>query len=163
MKYLLIFSLALFSIYGYAQNHKDYPVPAPQLKADSTLSRYSEQEVVTIGDVYIYLRMNMRPLNGIVFKNWSNGVLMSECAYRSGLLYGLCKNWYRSGQIKSEGNFINGNKDGLWREWHQNGQLSTEENYTNGKKDGVSRLWFEDGQLWEEEVYKNGEVIVGDQ
>lgn len=159
MKYLLIPALLLSAAIGSSQNPLDYPEPSPQLRSDSSLSRYSEQEVVTIGDTYIYLRMTMRPLDGIVYRNWMHGGLLSECAYRSGLLYGACKKWYKSGQLKQEGSYINGEKDGVWREWHQNGQLSTEEIYTNGRKNGKCRLWFDNGELWDEETYENGKLV----
>ncbi|MBT4776386.1 MAG: hypothetical protein HOH13_05740 [Crocinitomicaceae bacterium] len=162
MKHLLVFLFILPAISSNSQietsitEQQTTEVVVPQKK----LPRYTEHEVVTIGDTYIYLRNTMRPLNGIVYKQWTNDSLMSECAYEQGLLNGPCKRFYRSGKIKFEGNYVNGIKNGICREWHENGQLSTEESYLKGKKEGLCRLWFEDGELFEEELFKEGNLIA---
>ena len=93
MKHLLVFLFILPAISSNSQietsitEQQTTEVVVPQKK----LPRYTEHEVVTIGDTYIYLRNTMRPLNGIVYKQWTNDSLMSECAYEQGLLNGPCK------------------------------------------------------------------------
>lgn len=162
MRHLLLFLFILPAICTNGQSTTEYPIQQPNelVVPQKKLPRYAEHEVVTIGDTYIYLRNTMRALNGIVYKQWTNDSLMSECAYEQGLLNGSCKRYYRSGGLKFEGNYINGIKNGVCREWHENGQLSTEETYLKGKKDGLCRLWFDDGELFEEELFKEGSLIA---
>ena len=104
MKYLLVLLIFLFTFISISQEryHRD----------KTTIDLY---------DTIVYLRFDMKPLNGIVY-----------------------------GEFGEFGNFIDGKKDGLHRRWYENGKLEEESNYINNSLTGLYKRWNEDGLLyWE--------------
>ena len=82
--------------------------------------RYHIDETTSPTDTLRYLKLDMKPINGIVY----------------------C-------EFGENGNFINGKKNGIHEEWYENGQISSELEYDNGKRTfkKYMKLWYDDGQL----------------
>ena len=78
--------------------------------------KYHIDETTSPTDTLTYLKLDMTPLNGVVY----------------------C-------EFGENGKYINGKEEGLSKWWDENGQLREETNYKDGKKDGLSQKWFKNG------------------
>lgn len=72
------------------------------------------------------------PFSGVAYYVDRQGRLVGEIEYRSGLEWGLKREWYEPDQPYYEGHFFRGVLHGKKREWHRNGQLAEEGDYEYG-------------------------------
>jgi antitoxin component YwqK of YwqJK toxin-antitoxin module len=101
--------------------------------------RYHIDETTSPTDTLTYLKLDMTPLNGIVYCEFGdNG------KYIKGKKDGIHKRWYDDGQLEFEGKYIDEKKDGKYKEWFKNGQLRSVENYDSGNLIN-HQIWNEDG------------------
>jgi len=135
--------------------------------------RYHVDETTfPLKDSVIYLRYDMKPVNGIVYcefgdmgklvdgkldgiyKEWyENAQLKFEINFKKGVKNGLAKIYHKNGQLSEKGNMLD-KRDGLWRLWNKNGKLIKEVEFKEGKKYGLERWWYENGTLRCESNYK---------
>lgn len=85
---------------------------------------------------------------------FENGRLQEECNYNEkGLLIGIYRKWYPSGNLLTEITFKNDLHHGIVREWYENGNISYEANYEEGEIKGTARKWTEKGTMLVEKFY----------
>jgi antitoxin component YwqK of YwqJK toxin-antitoxin module len=119
-------------------------------------TRYeADKTTIDLEDSIVYLRSNMRPITGIIFKKYPNGKLKFEHEFKDGKKNGIAKDWYENGQLLGEMLFKNGNEEGLFKLFDENGDVFNEINYKNGRQDGLQRLWH-NGNLIHEINFKDG-------
>ena len=89
----------------------------------------------------------------------SNGNTIEELQYVNGMLTGLQKYFFESGQAYSEGEMVNNMRTGEWKWYYENGIVSSTVKFNNDKKEGKQIMWSETGEKSKEEFYKNGELV----
>ena len=77
-----------------------YVIPRSKHHVDET-TYYSYDEQV-------YMKMNDKPLNGVVYEKWLNGWMWWETHYKNGMKNGLNREWYKSGQLFKEERYKDG-------------------------------------------------------
>ena len=107
----------------------------------------------------VYFANEQIPYTGILFSQYSNGHMKSECFYKDGKKDGAWKEWDENDQLMSEAFWKDGREDGIWRQWYDNGKPWTEEAYKNGRRDGTYKKWDVDGRLMIEETWKDGNKL----
>lgn len=86
------------------------------------------------------------------FANDSSQTQM-ETTYNEGVVNGLRKEYYISGQLKQSSNYLNGNLDGEIKAYYTDGTLKYEGSFTNGKLSGIHKEYNSAGGLTSEETY----------
>ncbi|MBC8294289.1 MAG: hypothetical protein H8E55_00615, partial [Pelagibacterales bacterium] len=82
--------------------------------------------------------------NGVSFKNYDDGTLLSEQLYKDGKKDGSYKYYNKNGTLSSEETYKDGKMDGLSKRWYENGQLEYERNYIgDGNRDGSFKSYYE--------------------
>lgn len=127
------------------KNHKEtteekgvYYRPKPQKKRSEYLiidyyrngNKYREgkSEFSTVG---------REKFSGIVTYYFSNGtVVYKKERYKKGLLDGLYKEYYPSGELKVDGAYDKGYEEGIWKFYQKTGKIKTKGRYKNGEKVG---------------------------
>ena len=119
--------------------------------------------------------------NGFLYQLYQNQKdTFSVEGYRNGLLNGICKKYYYSGQLMEWRQYTNGAKNGqqisYWenghkrfefiavmdayegelKEWSEDGRLFHLGHFKNGHEEGVQKLWYDNGKIRANYVIKNG-------
>jgi len=90
-----------------------------------------------------------------VFKNYDDGILISEFNYIVGVKDGVQKSFYKTGQIADEKFYRKGLKVGRHRSWEETGGLSIEKNYEGNELHGVTKT-YSNGSLLKSANYLYG-------
>lgn len=118
--------------------------------------RILEEKLTTKNEIVYY---NEEAFNGISYKLWKNGKLLSERSFKNGMPDGISRGWFDNGQMMYEGKNLNGKENGKWKHWYVDGKQNMEANFVNGTLNGSLKRWFENGFLAYERIYDNGEMI----
>ena len=86
------------------------------------------------------------PYTGIMFERSAQGKRLTEVPLKEGLIQGVARGWYDSGQLEVEETYLNGVSQGVRRRWHQNGQLKSEATIVAGKLHGPYTEWHDNGK-----------------
>jgi antitoxin component YwqK of YwqJK toxin-antitoxin module len=112
------------------------------------------------------------------------GELFQEQHYTAGMLNGVCKVWYDTGQLENKYEFVNDELIGAYEEYHKNGQkrreiafddsvtshvttwyqsgvIESRGRYVEGLHEGMFEFWYVNGQLREKGKMRGG-VRVGE-
>jgi antitoxin component YwqK of YwqJK toxin-antitoxin module len=95
-------------------------------------------------------------LNGIRKLYYNSGNIKTETPYKKGRPNGISKEYYETGELKTEKLFKNGKIDGISKSYYKNGKIKAEVPYSNGDINGHIRWYFETGELERDMSYKNG-------
>lgn len=98
-------------------------------------------------DVGIVTMYKGKPLTGIGYKTYNNGIISKEIEFKDGLKNGTHKEFHENGQLSYETNNIEDEIVGELKKWYDNGQLKEKTNFVNGKENGISFSYHENGQL----------------
>jgi antitoxin component YwqK of YwqJK toxin-antitoxin module len=83
------------------------------------------------------------------------GILIAERNYYHGVLEGLIKLYYPSGELKTQFIYKNDKRHGISLGYYKNGTLKDRGRYQEDKLDGVIRKYNSDGSLKAELIFKN--------
>ena len=86
-----------------------------------------------------------KPFSGISIEE-GDGVLLSEIPYQNGLLHGVGRDWFPTGEPHGVSTYQEGVLHGQLQEWDRQGQLRREAQYEHGVKTKETR-WDETGTL----------------
>ncbi len=89
-------------------------------------------------------------------ENYSNGEIAEEKNWKNGVLEGVCKKYFESGQLKYQGAYVNNKVEGKAIFYHPSGKMSIEGVYKNDLKEGPWKYYKEDGTLERTDEYVNG-------
>lgn len=114
------------------------------------------------GDLYKVIPYNNKhKYNGLVLEySLITGILIKEEPYIDGIMHGLERSWYNSGQPKSTQTYINGKRHGENIEYYPNGVVHEIHNYEMGELTGLCQLFSEIHGLKYKCTYKKG-IHVG--
>ena len=93
--------------------------------------------------------LNGEPFTGIVVAVHPNGA-RAENGYRNGVIEGLQRKWYPSGQLEKEGIVVCGQGTSTVTEWYENGQMKRRAYCRFGFPVRVQE-WTQHGQLRRDE------------
>ena len=111
--------------------------------------RYHIDETTSPTDTLRYLKLDMKPINGIVYCEFGeNGNFIN------GKSDGEYKFWYESGNQQYHHFPINDSLDEV-NIWFENGQLKNKYTKKGWKKEGEFRQWYDDGSLQTISNYKD--------
>lgn len=85
------------------------------------------------------------PFTGIMFEQTTKGQRLTEVPLKDGIIQGLVRGWYDSGQLEVEEHFENGISQGMRKRWHENGKLRNEVMIVDGKLEGSYKEWYDNG------------------
>ena len=85
--------------------------------------------------------------------------LLSEERYENGLLHGISKTFYQSGQPTEILNYANNKLNGLAQRYDANGLLISDVNYKNGKLNGWAKYFTTEGKIKYQGAYSNDEKV----
>lgn len=98
------------------------------------LARYHSNETMFDQNTGIMLlKATNKPVTGVVFDNYTNGLKKYDRSYKGGLLDGVSRLWYENGQLWSEGILKEDQLHGLVRSWFRDGGLEFERTYEMGR------------------------------
>ncbi len=87
------------------------------------------------------------PFTGIMFERSAQGKRLTEVPLKEGLIQGVARGWYDSGQLEVEENYDKGVSQGVRRRWHENGRLKSEATIVAGELHGPYVEWHDNGKL----------------
>ena len=91
---------------------------------------------------------------------YKNGNLKSIFYYSSkGILDGIVKSYYDTGELREEYNYIRGILEGEFTIYYKNGYPKYKSNFLNGKLNGLKQKYSDNGKLIYEKSYSNGKEI----
>jgi antitoxin component YwqK of YwqJK toxin-antitoxin module len=93
---------------------------------------------------------------------YPDGGISELLHYKNGVKDGLWEQYFTDGKIKLRGYYLDGNKTGLFQTFFLNGQLMLTGQYNAGHQDGRWRYYTEKGELVKTEVYSMGTLISSD-
>jgi len=99
-------------------------------------------------------------LHGIERIYYQSGQLQSAGSYQNGLMEGVTKVYYEDGSLRIIMQAKNNVKEGRYISFYSNGQRQVERFYQNDKIHGQERAWFDNGNPMISRHYFNG-VLVG--
>lgn len=104
------------------------------------------------------LDYNLKPVGA--WKMYSSqGVLILDCLYKSGELFGAYFEFYDDGTKKYERKYgTSGRKEGTWNSYDKKGQLVSRMSYKADLLNGKKETFYENGQLKESATYLNGKL-----
>lgn len=79
--------------------------------------------------------------------------LIAEEFYKKGVVNGISKDYFETGQLLQELQYRDGVKDGIWKQYYPNGKMKQQTTYVNGKLDGEFKMYADDGNLIMEGKY----------
>ena len=104
------------------------------------------------------LFFDSEPFTGVLDSNEENGRV--EKRYYNGLLHGVQKTFYPSGQIKNASVFTNGVENGRRIEYYECGSKKLNASFSNGKQSGIYEEWDKGGRLKSRKTYYQGKLIA---
>jgi antitoxin component YwqK of YwqJK toxin-antitoxin module len=84
-----------------------------------------------------------------IYQAWVGEQPVMEACYLDGLLNGVCRQWYASGQLRKRVQVEEDVPVGIEEEWYESGQRKRFGRYSNGAKQGPWLFWSESGELSE--------------
>lgn len=90
-----------------------------------------------------------------------NGKLSDEVEMVAGLIHGVWKRYYDTGELMCEETYVKGISNGPLTRFHRNGKKSEYGVTVKGNKDGVWTTWYDDGVKEGTDEYINGGRIRG--
>jgi len=158
MKYLLILSCLLFTVFGCSKsiNSDDLILS----KQDGLFYKKSK-DVPFTGEVTgrVKGKINKGKREGEWLEYYKNGSLESKSNYKDGKEEGELFWYYQNGKLEIKGNYKDGKEEGEFLSYDVNGQLVYKYNYKEGELEGEWLNYYENSQLKEKRIYKNGEII----
>ncbi|MBP3546047.1 MAG: toxin-antitoxin system YwqK family antitoxin [Alphaproteobacteria bacterium] len=108
-------------------------------------------------DVVICVDKNQKPFTGVATGTANNAKMkfIGHANYKNGMLNGVSKIVYESGNVVFESKYVNGKREGVAVTYSDKGYKQSETNYKNGKKDGRFVAYFPNGAKMVEANYKN--------
>ena len=94
-------------------------------------------------------------LDGVVKTYYESGELKSEKPYQNNSETGIEKEYYKSGNLSREVNWKDG-KILLTKEYFESGKVKAEFNYKDGGLNGMSKTYYENGKIKSENNFRNG-------
>ncbi len=91
----------------------------------------------------------------LTHKTYDHGRVLREVSFVNGMIQGMVREFYPSGNVKSEGIFIDNLPNGIHKSYFDNGKVFSEYNYVNGSKEGIQKFFDSDGNLVMQANYKN--------
>ena len=134
MKYLLILSCLLFTVFGCSK------------------SINSDDLILSKQDGLFYKKSKDVPFTGEVTGRVKGKI-------NKGKREGEWLEYYQSGQLAYKSNYKDGKLEGEFLYYYENGQLWIKNNYKNGKLEGERLVYYENGQLEKTEIYKDAKLI----
>jgi antitoxin component YwqK of YwqJK toxin-antitoxin module len=77
----------------------------------------------------------------------------------AGLLDGVLKRYYKSGELKSEIPHQNNRATGIEKDYYKSGKLRGETNWEDGERNGMSKTYYENGKLRTKLNLKDGKPL----
>ena len=90
------------------------------------------------------------------FFSESNGDLVSEETYLTGLIHGQSKVFYPEGGVSELRLYKNGIKEGLWEQYYPDGKLKLRGNFQAGDNQGAFMIFYNSGQPMVQGRYAEG-------
>ena len=85
---------------------------------------------------------------------WSaEGILVTEKNYVMGLLSGIYRAYYPSGELKEEYTYLKGKRSSIAKTFYEDGALKSNATYIDGKKYGAEKEYYPRGSLMREKYY----------
>jgi antitoxin component YwqK of YwqJK toxin-antitoxin module len=99
--------------------------------------------------------------NGLKEGKWveyldANKAYYALIIYKSGMRYGIVREYYESGKLEDEIPYTNGKINGVIKVYYESGNLESEDPWINGRINGVVKLYYEDGKLKSEVIWNDG-------
>jgi antitoxin component YwqK of YwqJK toxin-antitoxin module len=194
MKKLLLTLITIILIFNicFSQNiiRSEHGTTVLDLKIAGMEKIYQSDELmmgdIFAGDIKMYLKSNLEPVNGCEIRDTYNGKM--KFCFLNGEVVGFLglKEWYENGNIRYEdsynGEFVittgwyetgeleakiqedpKGWRSGKCLWFYKNGEINTEQNWEPltddpHKKNGLWKSYYESGQISSEFRYKNGKL-----
>jgi antitoxin component YwqK of YwqJK toxin-antitoxin module len=99
-----------------------------------------------------------QPYSG--FSKDMDGEYLIEKRFQNGVLHGVHKTFYKSGQIKIASIYTNGLENGRRIEYYECGSKKLNSNYSNGYQDGVHEEFCNQGTLQARKTFYKGKLIA---
>jgi len=84
-------------------------------------------------------------LNGVAKVYYSSGQVSEEKTWKNGVLDGVCKKYFESGVMKYLGGYVKNKLEGKVTYYHPNGKVDAQGTYKNDVKEGVWVYYKDDG------------------
>jgi antitoxin component YwqK of YwqJK toxin-antitoxin module len=94
-----------------------------------------------------------------LFYNTDGKTILSEENYENGLLYGVSKIFFKSGELAEVLHYKSGKLEGNAKRFSDEGVLLEELNYSNGKLNGLATFYDTKGNIIYTGMYENDEKI----
>jgi antitoxin component YwqK of YwqJK toxin-antitoxin module len=124
-------------------------------KKDSTWQFFSESNGTLVSEETYKSGI----IQGISRVFYPEGGLSEFQEYKNGILEGRWEQYYLDGKLKLQGTFKAGEKEGLFKTFFMSGQLMMTGQYNQGHQDGTWVFYNDKGIVTEKEFYKNGKLI----
>lgn len=76
--------------------------------------------------------------------------------YQNGILNGVSRTYFLTGNLSEETHYINGTKQGLWQKFYANNMLEAKANYLDDQFDGEGIFYYSNGIIKEQGSFKSG-------
>ena len=76
-----------------------------------------------------------------------DGSVIIREPYKNGLLQGMVRNYYTSGQVSEEVEWADGQKQGKWKQYYLTGAIRLSAHYRDDQLNGSYEVFFADGTL----------------
>ena len=120
-----------------------------------------DETTYLLDDSLVFVRFDMKPLNGILLDHasreiglyvngkregvhiirYDNDNILVKAEYKYNTLNGQYKKFFSNGKLMEESVYDLGVMDGISRNYHKNGKLKTEDYYNHGIRHGLCRKW----------------------
>jgi antitoxin component YwqK of YwqJK toxin-antitoxin module len=142
---------------------------------------YHSKDSVTVSQKHDSVFWGSKPYNGFIYQLYPEKKdTFSVESYFNGVLNGITKKYYPSGQLMECRHYRNGEKDGrqisFWengkkrfefiaekdayegelKEWSENGHLIHLAHFKKGQEEGAQQLWYDNGKIRANYVIRNG-------
>lgn len=152
---------------GENQTYQPHVLSLIKAKEDFNFDDYLTQNLKTSNgekldckkqnEVVVCFDKNQKPFTGVATGIANNPKIKftGHANYKNGMLNGLSKIVYKSGNVAFESKYVNGKREGVSVTYSDKGYKQSETNYKNGKKDGRFVAYFPNGAKMVEANYKN--------
>ena len=139
-----------------------------------------DETTYLLDDSLVFVRFDMKPLNGILLDHasreiglyvngkregvhiirYDNDNILVKAEYKYNTLNGQYKKFFSNGKLMEESVYDLGVMDGISRSYHKNGKLKTEDYYNHGIRHGLCRKWWGNGQLAVHKKFNSDQCIL---
>jgi len=120
----------------------------------AVFANYQEKTPLN-NDVYL---VDNKPFCGVQKQKLKDSIV--EKRYLNGLLHGIQKEYFYSGQLKTATIFTGGTENGRHIEYYECGSKKLNANYSNGDLEGLYEEWTALGQLVTRKTFYHGKLIA---